>query len=89
MQIILIILAFLTISSIWIFNSLVTRKNDVINAFSTIDVLLKRRQDLIPNLVECARQYLGYEKGLLGEVTELRAQAIAQSIPEILIRPNQ
>lgn len=82
MQIILIILAFLVISSIWIFNSLVTRKNDVTNAFSTIDVMLKRRHDLIPNLVECTRQYQGYERGLLEDVTELRSRAIGQEITE-------
>jgi LemA protein len=43
------------------YNLLIARKNDVARTFGSIDVLLKKRYDLIPNLVETVRQYMGYE----------------------------
>lgn len=60
---------------IFIYNSLVTLRNRVRNAWSQIDVQLKRRHDLIPNLVETIRGYMGHEREVLAEVTALRASA--------------
>lgn len=62
---------------IWISinNSLVNKKNQVENAFGSIDVQLKKRTDLIPNLVASVQQYMKHEAGLLTEITALRAQA--------------
>ena len=65
---------------IWIivtFNSLVSMRNRVQNAWSQIDVQLKRRHDLIPNLVEAARGYMQHERSVLDAVTQARAQAMA------------
>lgn len=55
-------------------NSLVNKKNQVENAFGSIDVQLKKRTDLIPNLVATVQQYMKHEAGLLTEITALRAQ---------------
>ena len=58
-----------------IYNNLVKYKNRYENAFSQIDVQLKRRHDLIPNLVETARGYLEHERETLEAVTQARNQA--------------
>jgi len=56
-------------------NMVVARKNAVENAFSSIDVMLKKRYDLIPNLVQTVKTYMNYEKDTLTKITELRAKA--------------
>jgi LemA protein len=66
----------------WMYNTLIARKNDVIKSFSYIDVLLKKRYDLIPNLVETVTEYMNFEKGLLTDVTELRAKAMNSGITD-------
>lgn len=60
-----------------IYNQLVDKKNFYKNAFSQINVQLKRRYDLIPNLVETAKSYMEHERGTLQEVTEARNAALA------------
>lgn len=55
-------------------NSLVNKKNQVENAFGSIDVQLKKRTDLIPNLVAAVKQYMEHEASLLSEITALRSQ---------------
>jgi len=60
-----------------LFNRLVTRRQRVNEAWSDIDVQLKRRHDLIPNLVETVRGYAAHERGVFEEVTRARAQAVA------------
>lgn len=57
-----------------LYNRLVIRRNEVNNAFGSIDAMLKKRFDLLPNLVETTRQYMNYEKSLLTEITALRSQ---------------
>lgn len=57
------------------YNGLVGRKNGVENAFASIDAQLKKRWDLIPGLVETAKQYAAHERGTLTEVAELRTRA--------------
>ena len=59
-----------------IYNNLVTLRNRVKNAFAQIDVQLKRRYDLIPNLVEAARGYMSHEKNTLSAVIEARNSAL-------------
>jgi LemA protein len=59
------------------FNGLVGKRNRVTNAWSQIDVQLKRRHDLIPNLVNSVKGYLDHERGLLDRITQARASAIA------------
>ena len=71
----LVILAILAFIVIGIYNKLVTLKNRYENAFSQIEVQLKRRYDLIPNLVETARAYMGHERDTLEAVIAARNQA--------------
>ncbi len=58
------------------YNGLVRRRNQVDNSWSQIDVQLKRRHDLIPNLVEAVKDYMSYEQETLTNVTKARAAAI-------------
>ncbi|MGI8924292.1 MAG: LemA family protein [Fimbriimonadales bacterium] len=60
---------------IWGFNSLTTMRNVVRNAWADIDVQLKRRAELVPNLVETTKGYSGFEREVLEDVTRARAQA--------------
>ena len=78
-------LAFLVVAAVLIFwavgayNRLVRLKNIIANAFGQIDVQLKRRYDLIPNLVEAARKYLQHEQDTLEAVIAARNQARSAS----------
>jgi len=78
----IIVFAVLIILFIGIYNRVIRRKNQVDNAFGSIDAMLKKRYDLIPNLVETATQYMSYEKDILAKITELRVQALSESISE-------
>lgn len=60
-----------------IYNILVYRRNAADNVFSTIDVMLKKRYDLIPNLVETVRGYASHEKETLTRISEMRAKAVS------------
>jgi len=74
-----ILLALVVISlvgAIAIYNRLVRNRQMVQEGWSGIDVQLKRRADLIPNLIEAVKGYMGHEKGVLEKVTELRAQSL-------------
>jgi LemA protein len=62
---------------IGIYNGLVTRRNRVDEAFSQISVQLKRRHDLIPNLVEAVKGYMQFEQKVLTDVTNARAAAVS------------
>jgi LemA protein len=76
----LILLGILVLAALWLvglFNRLVGLRNQVKNAWSQIDVQLQRRYDLIPNLVETVKGYMGYEKGTLENVIKARNQASA------------
>ncbi len=74
------LIVFLLILGITLRNSLVTKKNAVDNAFASIDVMLKKRYDLIPNLVETVKVYMNYEKETLSKITELRTKALSSTI---------
>ena len=73
LAIIVIVVVFLVLT----YNRLVTLRQRVKEAFSDIDVQLKRRHDLIPNLVETVKGYAAHERGVFDEVTQARAGAIA------------
>ena len=74
-----IALGVVVIVAIWaiaIYNGLVTLRNRFKNAFSQIDVQLKRRYDLIPNLVESVKGYMAHERGTLEAVVKARGSAV-------------
>src|SRR5262245_37710738 len=64
------------------YNGLVGARNRVDEAWSDIDVQLKRRYDLIPNLVETVRGYAKHEEGVFAKVTEARSAAMGARTPE-------
>jgi len=64
----------------FLYNSLVGHKNNVEQAFSAIDVQLKKRFDLIPNLISTVKEYMNHERGTLENITKLRAQAMNPNV---------
>lgn len=70
----LILLIVIVVASLY--NNVVRKNNEVEKAFGSIDALLKKRYDLIPNLVEVVKQYTSYEERVLTQVTGLRAQMV-------------
>src|SRR5262245_2593588 len=77
--IVLGIVVFVALVGIWVFNRLVSLRARVDNGWSQIDVQLRRRADLIPNLVETVRGYAAHERELFEEVTRARAHSIEAS----------
>ncbi len=71
---VLVLLGFYLVST---YNRLVRLRNQVRNGWRQIDVQLKRRHDLIPNLVETVKDYMGYEQETLRQVIEARSRAVA------------
>ncbi len=67
------VLAFMVIG---MYNSLIRLRNTVKNAWAQIDVQLKRRHDLIPNLIETVKGYMVHERGTLESITKMRSQAM-------------
>ena len=74
--IIIVVLLLLVFGVIGIYNALVRLRNQVDNAWSQIDVQLKRRHDLIPNLVETAKGYMTHERETFEAITNARASAM-------------
>src|SRR5258707_7324578 len=77
--VVLAIIVALAVWAIGIYNGLVTLRNRFKNAFSQIDVQLKRRYDLIPNLVESVKGYMQHERGTLEAVIKARGSALSAS----------
>ena len=75
--IILVIIVVAVIFVIGLYNGLVQRRLRIDEAFAQIEVQLKRRHDLIPNLVNAVKGYMGFEQKVLTDVTNARAQAVA------------
>lgn len=71
------VVAVVVVWAIAVFNRLVQKRNRIANAFGQIDVQLKRRYDLIPNLVEVAKRYLAHEASTLEAVTRARGEAVS------------
>jgi LemA protein len=74
--VIVVVVAILVIG-VLIYNGLVQRRLRIDEAFAQIDVQLKRRHDLIPNLVNAVKDYMGFEQDVLTKVTQARANAVA------------
>lgn len=79
-MILLIVVAVLALIALMIYNGLIRKRNEVENAFGGMDVQLKKRYDLIPNIVSTVKQYASHEKDLLEKVTQLRAQAVSGNL---------
>ena len=80
--IVIVVIVVLIVGFFWFgYNSLVKKRNQVDNAWSQIDVQLKRRHDLIPNLVETVKGYAAHERGTFEAVTQARANAINAQTP--------
>jgi LemA protein len=77
----LLVLGIPLIVVISIFNSLIGRKNQVDSVLATVDVMLKKRYDLIPNLVETVKGYAAHERGVLEKIAELRERAVSSDVP--------
>lgn len=75
MSTLLIVIVILILVLALMYNSLVSKKNQVENIFASVDTVLKKRYNLIPNLVASVEKYMEHEKSLLKEVTRLRTQA--------------
>jgi LemA protein len=75
--IVIAVVALVVLWLVYVYNSLIRGRNRVEEAFSDIDVQLKRRYDLIPNLVEAVKGYMAHERETLQKVTEARTVAMA------------
>jgi LemA protein len=89
-SIFLVLLLLVSVFMINIYNTIVKHKNAINNAFASIDVMLKKRHELIPNLVNAIKGYMNYEKNTLQEIVELRNRAGNKDLPteEMLIIEN-
>jgi LemA protein len=74
--IVLIVIVVVIVGGILIYNGLVQRRLRIDEAFAQIEVQLKRRWDLIPNLVNAVKGYMGFEQSVLQNVTQARANAV-------------
>lgn len=78
----LIIILVIALILVLMYNSLIAKKNQVDNIFASVDTQLKKRYDLIPNLVATVSKYMEHEQSLLTEVTKLRAEANKPNISD-------
>ncbi len=77
--VLLVILVVLALYIVYVYNSLIRLQNLTKEGWSGIDIQLKQRSDLIPNLVEAVKGYMAHESGVLQKVTELRTRAQASN----------
>jgi LemA protein len=86
MLVLWIVIAIAVVALLWLvftYNRLVRLRNEASQGFSGIDIQLKRRADLIPNLVESVKAYAAHERGVFDDVTEARARTLsAQNVTE-------
>ena len=80
--VLLIIIAAVALMAVGMYNSLITLRNRCDNAWSQVDVQLRRRFDLIPNLVETVKGYAKHESGVFERVTQARTQAMGATTPK-------
>lgn len=86
--VILVVVVLLVMFVISNYNALVQLRNNVKDQWAQIDVLLKRRADLIPNLVETVKGYTKHEKGTLEAVVNARNKAVSATTPEDEMKAN-
>lgn len=76
------LLLLLLLIAVGMYNSLIGHRNQVENALGSVDTQLKKRHDLIPNLVDSVRQYMQHERSILEQITSLRTRAMSGSPAE-------
>ncbi len=86
---VVVIIVALALGYILFYNGLISKRNRVQDAWAQIDVQLKRRYDLIPNLVETVKGYMKYEQGTLTKITALRASIMSGSVQDKAQANNQ
>jgi LemA protein len=89
MIVLLGLVAVIALVAVVLFNALVGKKNQVEFAFAAIDAQLKKRYDLIPNLVSSCEKYMGYEEKLLQDLTATRSKVVAGSTDEKIALDGQ
>jgi len=77
MLIAIVVVVVVLLTLVFLYNSLIGKKNQVTNVFGTIDALLKKRYDLLPKLIATVKAYMKHERELLEEITEMRAKAVS------------
>ena len=82
------VIVLVVIFGVGIYNNLIRSRNRVDQAFSTIEVQLTQRYDLIPKLVETVKQYMGHERGLLEDIVRLRQKAVSSTTPSDKIQAD-
>ena len=82
------IVAVVAVFLVAVYNGLIKRKNRVEEAWSDIEVQMKRRYDLIPNIVETVKGYAGHEKSVLENVTMARTQAMGAQTPDAQVKAD-
>lgn len=88
MLVLVIIVAVILLIIVFLYNSLVGNRNKVKNSWGQIDVQLKRRFDLIPNLVEIVKGYSSHERSTFEGVTSARTKYLSSSTPEDMMKAN-
>ena len=78
----IIVVVTIIVIAVTIYNNLVIKKNQINQSFSSVDVLLKKRCDLIPNLVAVVKQHMQFEQKTLAEITRLRSQVLTGNITQ-------
>jgi LemA protein len=76
----IIVTAIVLVFFVVLYNSLVAKKNQVLNVFGTMDAMLKKRYDLIPNLIATVKGYMQHERALLEEVTKMRSSTTTDQL---------
>ena len=82
MAMVIIVLVIVILVPVSLYNVLIGKKNQVSNVFASVDTLLKKRYDLIPNLISTVKNYMEHERGVFNEITEMRAKALSGGISD-------
>ena len=80
METFLIVAGVILLLSVFMYNTLISKKNQVENIFAGLDAILKKRYDLLPNLVASVKEYMVHERMTLEKITELRTQALSGNL---------
>jgi LemA protein len=82
MWIAIVVVVVILLIVVFLYNSLIGKKNQVTNVFGTIDALLKKRYDLLPKLIATVKAYMKHERELLEEITQMRAKAVSGQLSD-------